>query len=412
MKKWLVLLIIVTSAHAFAQAEWDRMKGDCEQKFLNYQQVKLDQLTMCMKFWEAYRDVSRVPVKKRKFMATVFERIFIEAPKHDSYLAKVAMTRLGFPPSQDDIERRKHFKKHKAKKLRRRYIPLPASKAAKRKAKRIRARAMRYYHKKQYSRALELLDRALKLYGGYVQALYDEACTRALMGDKAGAIEYLMRIRDLKRKEGYKKLRLARKDKDFASIRETPDFKKVTGYAHVKLLNGMDQEDRDIGDDNVSILKDMLAKIGYPPEAIGLDKHTRKRPIIWYKKPSKAVAYVIMKLIKHPYVLLVPIDWNSKFDIIVSWADKVGVSPDGVREARYSMAGNGKFNPDKQADKVLKEEDKMLSGPDEYAKKADKAVSAPSNAADRIGSTANKIKNIGKKIKNIGNIGHKFKKLF
>lgn len=412
MKKW-VLLILLVALPVFAESGWDRMKGDCDQKFLNYQQVKLDALASCMKFWEAYKNINILTPPKRSFMATVFERVFIEGSDHDSYLAQVAMTRLGAPPSQDAFERRQKFKHHKAVKKRRRYIPIPVSNAAKKRAKKVRNRAMHYYKRKKYTKAIEYLDRALKIYPGYIQALYDEACTHALTGDKANAIEYLMRIRDLKKKYGYEKLRLARKDKDFARVRETPEFKNVTGYAHVKLLNGMSQENRDIGSDNVSILKDLMAKIGYPPEAIGLDKHVRTRPIIWYKKPSKAVAYVMKKLINNnPHVLLVPIDWNSKFDIIVSWADKVGTSPDGVRQAKYSMAGGKSFDPDKKAASVLKEEDKMLSGPDEYAAKADKIASTPSNAVNKVNSTANKVESVGKKIKNVGKVFKSLKSPF
>lgn len=407
MKK-LVFLIIFVASPLFAQSGWNRIKGNCEQKFLNYQQVKVSELALCMKFWEAYRDINRLSDKKRSFMASVFERVFVEGTQDDSYLAQVAMTRLGVPPGQDEFEKRKRFKHRKAVQKRRRYIPLPASKAARRKGKRLRTKAMHYYHKKRYTKALEYLEKSLKSYPGYIQALYDEACTRALMGDKANAVEYLMRIRDMKKPYGYKKLRKARKDKDFASIREDPGFKNVTGYAHVKLLNGMSQENRDIGDDNVSILKDLLVKIEYPPEAIGIDKHVRKRPIIWYKRPSKAVAYVLKKLIKNPHVLLVPIDWKSKFDIIISWADKVGISPDGVREAKYSMAGGGSFDPDKKAASIMKEQDKMLSEPDKYVEKADKIASAPSNTANKIDSTAKKIENVGKKIKSVGKV---FKKL-
>ena len=410
MKKWVLFILLVTSP-VFAQTGWDRVKGDCEQKFLNYQQVKLNELELCMKFWEAYRNINALKPEKRSFMASVFERVFVEADKHNSYLAQVAMTRLGSPPGQDEFGKRQKFKHRKAVKKRRRYIPVPVSKSAKKRAKRIRAKAMRYYKHRKYDKAIELLDKALKTYPGYIQALYDEACARALTGDKANAIEYLMRIRDLKKAAGYKKLRLARKDKDFISIRETPEFKNVTGYAHVKLLNGMSQENQDIGDDNVSILKDLMARLDYPPEVIGLDKHVRTRPIIWYKKPSKAVAYVLKKLINHPHVLLVPIDWNSKFDIIVSWADKVGTSPDGVRQVKYSMAG-GKFDPDKKVASVLKEEDKMLCAPDEYAAKADKIASAPANAVNKVDSTVKKIEGIGKKVKNVGKVFKKLKSPF
>jgi cellulose biosynthesis protein BcsQ len=134
MRKVLIAWIFLAVAPLFAQSQWDRVKGDCEQKFQNYQQVKLSDLVVCMKFWETTRDVSSLKPEQRRFMASVFERVFIEASEHDSYLAKAAMVRLGVPPGPDSVKKREAFKHKKKKKKRRRYIPRPASKAEKKKA--------------------------------------------------------------------------------------------------------------------------------------------------------------------------------------------------------------------------------------------------------------------------------------
>ena len=114
MRKLLLPLLVLASS-VLAQTQWNRVKGDCEQKFQNYQQVKIDDVTLCMKFWEAYRDINKLNSQQRQFMASVFERVFVEGADNDSYLAKVAMTRLGFPPGPDSIRKRQAFKQKKKK---------------------------------------------------------------------------------------------------------------------------------------------------------------------------------------------------------------------------------------------------------------------------------------------------------
>ena len=404
----LLLSIVTTVSYGYSQPAWERAKGDCEQVFQNYQRAKLSKLVFCMKIWQATRGISLLTDQQKRFMASVFARIYIQGDEESSYFAKVNMARLGYPPTKEQIKnRQKYWAKRLAphKKKHKRYIPLPASKAAKRKAFRLRAKGYRLYRRGKYEEALRYFEKALKLYGGYIQALYDDACTRARLGDKDGAIEYLKRLRDLKSKEAFKKLIKARHDKDFAAIRETPEFKEVTGYAHVKILNGMPPEDKDIGDDNLLVLKEVLAKLGYPPEEIGIDKHVRTRPIIWYKKTSKPVAYFLRNIFSNPHVLLVPIDWNTKWDIIISWADKVVVTSDGSRTVRYSLAGSGGsgggIDPDQKANQLLDEENKMLYQPQQYARKAEHTITTPKRMMNKAKSAVDAVKSTGKTINNV-----------
>ena len=104
MRKILILLVFL-SLPVMAQSRWDRVKGDCDQKFQNYQEVELDSLVMCMKFWLAYRDVNKLNAQQRRFMASVFERVLVEGKDEDAYMAKLAMTRVGFPPTAESMKK-------------------------------------------------------------------------------------------------------------------------------------------------------------------------------------------------------------------------------------------------------------------------------------------------------------------
>ena len=386
---------------------WDRQKGNCESVFAGFEQASLPQLRYCMGLWESYRDVGSLDDAERAAMAAVFQRLYGEGDAETRHMAKNALSRLGFTPQAENEKLLEEKRREKDKPGRKRYRPHKASGRDRKAASKIRGRAFRLYRKGEYEGALGLLDEALERDPGNVQVLYDAACCYALNGDRANAAEYLQRLADIGSKASLKKLRKARTDNDFQGMRDDPGYKRTSGYARIKVLNGMPADDEELGEDNVYLLVEMLRdpKLAYRVDDGGKDKHTRDLPHIWFKAHSKGQAYVVRKLVGHPRTRLVPIDWDSDFDLILSWADRVEVDEYGDRKSRYSLSG-GKVDPEKQLDQALKDQDSALSTPDEYISKADKVIGAGDdtlNKVDSIGGkvegTLNKVQGVGDKVK-------------
>jgi hypothetical protein len=81
------------------------------------------------------------------------------------------------------------------------------------------------YEAKDYAAALEACNRGLVTYPGNANLLYNVACMQSLLGDGEAALTAL--AESVSKWELYKEQ--ARKDDDFASLREDPRFKELVG---------------------------------------------------------------------------------------------------------------------------------------------------------------------------------------
>lgn len=398
--------------------EWDRQKGNCDAILAAPEQAPLAELKYCAALWESYRDVSTLKPGEREAAAAAFQRLYREGDEEGRHIARNALARLGFTPAAESPEEleKKRLAAQQAP-GRKKYRPHTAEPADQKAAQKLRAQAYKAYKKGDFRGALAILDEALQRDPAYVQALYDAACCYARLGDRANAVEYLMRLADIGNKEALARLRKARSDNDFREMRDDPGYKKTTGYARVKVFNGMPPADKEVGEDNVFALIEMLRnpKLGYEVVEGGDDRHVRDRPHIWYKEHSKLQAYVIRKLIGHPRARLVPIPPNKEtdFDILVSWADKVEANQFGEKSTKYGLTGGGggqgsgggpSLNPEKRVDQALREQDEALRQPEEYARKTEQVIGTPERiqnkaegAVDRVESTVKTMERVGDK---------------
>jgi len=388
---------------ALGQGLWERQKGNCESIFSAFEEAELPQLRYCMGMWEAYRDIGSLEDAELQAMAPVFRRLYREGDAETRHMAKNALSRLGFTPEAEDEAALERETREKKKPQRKKYRPYKASRADRQAASKIRSRAYRQYRKRDFEGAIVLLDQALSRDPASVQALYDTACCHALLNDGENAAEYLQRLADMGTRQSLKKLRKARTDKDFLGIREYPGYKRTTGYARIKVVNGMPPDNEELGDDNVYMLVEMLRdpKLAYNVEDGGKDKHTRKKPHIWYKEHSKLQGYVVRKLVGHPRTRLVPIDWNSDYDLIVSWADQVEVDEYGSRISKHSLAG-GEKDTEALLDKALEDQDAALSKPEEYAEKADNVLGAADDTLGTVDSLKGTVEGAADTVKGVG----------
>lgn len=400
-----VLAVLAVPAAASAQAAWEREKGNCEVLFQTPDEAPLGDLRQCVGLWEAYRDLSQVDGPKRQVAARAFQRVYREGDGEARHLAKAALGRMGFAPEEkaaaadSGLAKRKKYRAH------------TATEADQKAALEIRKKGMAAYQKKDWAGAVAEFNRALEKDPANTQILYDAACSYARDGDRPNAVEYLMRLADLATPDALAKVKKARTDADFEGMRDEPGFKRATGYAKIKVLNGMPQADQELGEDNVFKLVEMLhsPKLGYVVEEGGKDKHPRERPHVWFKEHSKIQAYVMVKLIGHPRTRLVPIDWDTPWDLIVSWADRVEIV-DGEKVCRYSMSKN---DPEKRLADAFKAKDDALAKPDEYLAKADEVLSQPQQTVEQAGALVDKAKGMvdkaGKAVDAVKGAGDKIK---
>jgi tetratricopeptide (TPR) repeat protein len=396
-------VILFSAGSLFAQKIWEQNKGNCEMVFKDFEQAKINELKTCVGIWEAYRDVSSLKEKDKQSVAKAMNRLYLEGDEESQFIAKNALTRLGFPPPERAEKKETEEVKKPARKP---YNPPEASAEDQKKAEKIRNTGMKLYKKGDYKKALEYFDQALLFYGGYVQALYDAACSYGALGNGEMAVEYLRRILDVGGKKSVEKIRKARVDKDFDKVKDREDFKVVTGYARIKVLNGMSEDYYQFGEDAVKDIEKALVKLNYSVAEKGKDKHERDRAYIWYRPYLKTQALFFAKLINHPKTTIVVMDWNSDFDIIISWADKPVQTKDGevvMKETSKVNKGKGVSlsgvkDPDKQMDDLYWEEDNALKKPDEYARKTEHVVTTPDRTVQKTEQGIRRIENTGKKI--------------
>ncbi len=376
-----------------AQPAWDREKGNCEVLFQTPNEAPLGDLQRCAGLWEAYRDVSRLDESKRQSAAASFQRLYREGDPGARHLAKAALGRLGFAPEAEDPNAPKKAVETRRKK----YRALTASEEDRKAALELRKKGMALYGKKQWRAAVEVFNDALARDPASSQLLYDAACSYALARDVPDAVEYLMRLADLATPDAIAKLKKARTDKDFDGMRDEPGYKRATGYAKVKVLNGMPAADKDLGEESVYKLAETIQnpKLGWKVEVAGDDKHSRDRPHVWFKDHSKVQAYILMKLLGHPRVRLVPIDWDTPWDLIVSWADGVE-TVDGEKVSRHSFSKKDKNgnDPGKRLDEAMKSQDDALAKPDDYVAKADQVLSQPQQSVDTAKKAIDQVKGL------------------
>lgn len=417
----LVFAVLLGGAPGYAQKAWDRHKGDCESVLASSEQVALARLNRCASLWEAYRDVTLVDANQRRRVVPAFERLVREGDAAASFLAREALLRLGVVPPAPSGPRESASASGASKTSgtargapggASREAPNVVSDADRKAAEQVRVQGMARYKKKDWEGALALFAQAIERDPGNVQALYDAACSAALAGRAAESIDYLDRLAANGSKPALAKVRKSWRDRDFDGIRSDPGFKRATGWARIKVVNGLDDALSQEGDDNCFKLVELLGseRLGFAAVQGGGDRYVRDRPHIWYQPHAKASAFVVREVIGHPRTRVVPIDWFSDWDIVVSWSDRPEIDASGRRTVRHSMLrkdATGK-SPEQRLDGAIRSKDEALATPDAYVSKTEKLVAEPGRTADKVGrtvdratGTVDKAKRSGEKVKGV-----------
>jgi len=77
------------------------------------------------------------------------------------------------------------------------------------------------------------------------------------------------------------------------------------------------------------------------------------------------------------------IDWDSEFDIIVSWGNKI-VKKNGVRQPVRDYTKKKNLDPDKQMSQLRRRHEEVMRKPDDAARKVGRVVDTPKRAHDNV----------------------------
>ena len=253
-------------------------------------------------------------------------------------------------------------------------------------------------------KALAAYLKAVDAAPGYPDGHYNAACIYALQKDEANMAKYLMNLRDLAGagdKRAADQLKMTRTDKDFEAVRDTStEFKRITGYARMRVINKLGE----LGEENVDNLVASMKKLGYAADSIEKDVDKRqKAPTLYYIDSATGPAYIVKQLIKHPDLEVKLMDTlctedNQCFDVVVQWGDTVKGDPK-QRVADPKDAEKEIQNLERKQDEILAKPNEVmddvedaLDKPAQVQKKVEDILDKPGKAVEKTEKTINRIK--------------------
>jgi len=372
------------ATQASAAGNWKKYGGDCDDAaFKSPDTADIKVIARCVRLWEAYQDVSEVQDGAYKGrVISAIERLYVQGTDKDASVARGALARLGVTklPQRGAATAKAETKKEPKRPARVRFNPEEPSKKQIRAADRQFKYGFKQYRGKKYDKALKYYLKMVDLAPGYAKGHYNVACAYALLGDEDKMSEYLQNLSDMAANgnaDAASNLKLARTDTDFEAIRDTSvTFKRLTGYARVKVLNALGE----YGEENTDNLMLSLKKLNYEADGVDESSKTRKTPIIWYAEHSKAAAYIIKELLAHPKTktVLFTIEQLKGFDVVVVWGDDIKKDEDPKVYVKDPA------DAEKKLDELARKEDQILREPEAAVDEIEDALGKPEEIQDRI----------------------------
>ncbi|TNF31097.1 MAG: hypothetical protein EP329_12865 [Deltaproteobacteria bacterium] len=398
------------TASASAASNWQKYGGDCDDAaFKSPDTADIKVIARCVRMWEAYQDVSEVKDDGyRGRVISAMQRLYVQGTDKDASVARVALGRLGVTalPDRGGETTAKAEKTDAKKPARERFNPEEPTKKQKAAADKHFKNGFKQYQKKKYDKALSYYLKMVDAAPGYAKGHYNAACAYALLGDADNMNKYLQNLADMAAggsDDAMKNLKLARTDSDFEGVRDgSTEFKRLTGYAKVKVLNAMGE----MGEENTDNLMASLKKLNYVADGVDESSKKRTNPIIWYAEHSKGAAYIVKELLGHPktQVVLFTVEQLKGFDVVVVWGDevkkngepKVYVQDPADAEKKLDQLARKEDEILREPEAVADEIDDALGKPEEVQERIDKNLERPGKAIDRAEKTVDKVKGLFK----------------
>lgn len=222
--------------------------------------------------------------------------------------------------------------------------------------------------KKALGKAISLYKDALEANPFDVSAKYDLACAYAVDGDERAALRHLEELYTWDDPDAERRLVKARTDEDFEGIRDNANFKLLTGYVRVALVNGASA----LGEPTVAAMKKKLEKNDVAIAEIGKSNRVELQPQIWYREGFEDYAYQIKEILGQSKMTVnVMRNVATPNDVLVVWGQP--------EAAQYAV---GQSAPVVQGKRAQGSDNKL----DDFVKGVEDAKKSVDNAAD-VGSS-------------------------
>ncbi len=441
-----VLLALLIPGTASASS-WESEERDCG--ILLRSATELDRMERCMVLWVSYSSSESLTQKERKRFGKSFNRIHMESNPELSWIAVLALERLGMEPavlrassgasgssratgrmggpspagpgagpgsasgslaSEGGNSQARTGPAARSGTSGKTSVPKPSTQASPADWKAADAavkQGLKSHRKKKYKKALVAYEKALKRVPAHTKALYNAAAALSLLNRIPEAVQKLRVMGATDTKDGYDRLAKARSDKDFLPARSDEGFKEVTGYARVLVLNSLGE----YGEDEVERIQEYVEEAGYTVVDVRADRlENRPAPVIWHQPGSaRNTAYILSRLVNHPKTMLVPIDWETDVDIAISWGDTFEVDP---RTGRPIVKSHELEDPEAATKNARKEQNRALREPEKFATDVEHHARTPErlgNEAEgsvkRVERTKDKLESTGKTLEKLGGFG-------
>ena len=390
MKKRYILsgLFIASAFAAFACASdekpktsssvdyWSTKGGRCDTILKTPYANDLSDLVRCTKMWEMYSRVDDIPLKDRSMYAVAFSRVSYQATDpYDRAIADAALTRICIPrhPMGSNGEVREEIpdklecsntgiselsikgtavassNPYEGRKGRVQLGEVSDRDAAGANASYKKATAER--KKKNLHKAIPLYREALNQNPYHIGARYDLACALSLNGDEMGALRELEELYTYNDAEAEQRIIKARSDEDFEPIRDNPNFKLLTGYVRVAILNGASS----IGEPTVAEMKRKLESKNIPVAEVGKSNRVELMPQIWYREGFDGYAFKIKEILgKNKMVVQTMKNNDSNNDVLIVWGQPEATAI-GAGQAKPVVQGTRAKGSDNKLDDLVKE---------------------------------------------------------
>lgn len=405
-----VLTLGAGSAHANDQ--WKERGKECDATvFKSPADAETSEISKCSKVWVAYRtNYAAVKGEYKDRVVLAMRLLYAKGDDADAERSKEILERLGvtdLPKRTARGESSQGRPKAQAKPARQPFNPPAPDKKQIAAAEKHFKAGFAAYKKNDHAKALAAYEQMVAAAPGYAKGHFNAACIHALQKNEAGMAKYLMNLRDMAtagNEDAAKMLKLTRTDTDFDGIRdESTEYKRITGYAKVKLINHMGER----GEENIDNLKSSLEQLGYATAMKDSSKKVAPFPIVYFTDHSKNQAFITTKLITHPKLETKYLEKDKLcgedgcFDVVVQWSDEVkkGDPPKHVadpKDAEKKIADLEKKQDEilRKPDEVLGEVDDALSKPEEVSDKVEEIMDKPGKAVEKVEKTLDKVKKI------------------
>jgi hypothetical protein len=287
-----------------------------------------------------------------------------------------------------------------------RYDPPEARSAERDDADRLYKEGVAALKKKKWRQGVEALQAGLQKNPRSEKILYNLACGKAnLPGQEKAAVQHLQQLADLGTDSSGDLLIKARQDEDLEPVREDPQFKAVTGYLRIQVINTCG----DAGDPGVDNLMKLFDKLGHKKPDKRVDDSGLEHPVLQFKPHAKAQTGFLAEQLNDPQTRLDPMTADSKYDLVVRWGTAV---KDG------KPVNLGPDTADEAVAKARKKQNEVLAQPEQTIHKVNKVVDTPNRVItetgrmkDRAVGTVKKAEGAVEKVKDLDKLGDKIKGL-